>query len=69
MSEVTQADLMDADLIGGSDAKKRREELGKILKIGYANGKQLYKRLTMFQITKKDFLAAVAKMDKELDYE
>lgn len=69
VSEVTQADLMDAGLIGGSDAKKRREELGKILKIGYANGKQLYKRLTMFQITKKDFLAAVAKMDKELGYE
>lgn len=69
MTEITQADLMSAGLIGGTEAKSRREKLGKALKIGYANGKQLYKRLTMFQITKEDFQAAVARIDKEIEHE
>src|SRR5690606_40066054 len=46
-------------LIGGPQAKVRRERLGELLKIGYTNGKQLHKRLMMFQITKEDFIEAL----------
>lgn len=58
-SEIAAEDLIHAGLIGGSAAKRRRERLGDILKIGYTNGKQLQKRLQMFQITKSDFMSAL----------
>ncbi|RBW67630.1 ribonuclease M5 [Bacillus taeanensis] len=49
-------DLVDAGLIGGPKAKQRREKIGQKLNIGYMNGKQLYKRLRMFQITQEEFI-------------
>ncbi|MEH7222913.1 ribonuclease M5 [Bacillus sp. JJ1566] len=61
-SEIEFDALVDAGLIGGSKAKERREKLGVLLKIGYTNGKQLYKRLQMFQITKGAFDQAVEKV-------
>ncbi len=57
--EIDRQDLIDAGLIGGPLAKERREKLGILLKIGYTNGKQLHKRLTMFKISKQSFVAAV----------
>jgi ribonuclease M5 len=63
--EITHQDLMIAGLIGGSTAKKRREILGQFLKIGYANGKQLHKRLLMFQITKEQFKEAMVRVLEE----
>jgi ribonuclease M5 len=47
--------LRDYGLIAGTKSKKRRERLGELLKIGYTNGKQLYKRLNMFQISQEAF--------------
>jgi ribonuclease M5 len=35
------------------------------LKIGYTNGKQLHKRLMMFQISKKEFADALALVIQE----
>ncbi len=61
-TEIEFDALVDAGLIGGSKAKARREKLGVLLKIGYTNGKQLYKRLQMFQITKEAFDQAVEKV-------
>lgn len=58
--EITMDDLMIAGLIGGDGAKERRIKLGKILKIGYTNGKQLHNRLMMFQISREAFSAALA---------
>ena len=58
--EITQEDLITAGLIGGSGSKERRIMLGKFLKIGYTNGKQLHKRLMMFQISKQEFAEALA---------
>lgn len=58
-SEIDREDLIDYGLLAGSNAKKRRAELGEILNVGHANGKQLLKRLGMFQITKKEFVAAM----------
>lgn len=47
--------LVKYGLIGGPNAKDRRQKLGAKLKIGYANGKQLAKRLSMFQINLTTF--------------
>jgi ribonuclease M5 len=57
--EITQEDLLTAGLIGGEGAKERRIRLGELLKIGYTNGKQLHKRLMMFQISKQEFSEAL----------
>ncbi|MBO1004465.1 ribonuclease M5 [Pseudogracilibacillus auburnensis] len=53
-SDITQRDLLTYGLIGGLDAKIKREQLGSILHIGYTNGKQLLNRLHMFQISKNE---------------
>lgn len=63
--EITQEDLIIAGLIGGSGSKERRIMLGKLLKIGYTNGKQLYKRLMMFQISRQEFAKALAIVKQE----
>lgn len=51
--------LIDYGLIGGTDARARREALGEALHIGYANGKQLLHRLEVFQITKNELDSAM----------
>jgi ribonuclease M5 len=63
--EITQEDLIVAGLVGGTGSKERRIMLGKLLKIGYTNGKQLHKRLMMFQISKKEFADALALVIQE----
>ncbi|UII57792.1 ribonuclease M5 [Cytobacillus spongiae] len=67
--EITQEDLLDAGLVGGEGSKERRERLGKLLKIGYTNGKQLHKRLMIFEITKEQFAHAIEEMRKEDQHE
>ncbi|MFD0962141.1 ribonuclease M5 [Paenibacillus chungangensis] len=62
--EVTWDDLMQAGLIVHPDAARRRLEAGKRLGIGYANGKQFYKRCTSFRITKQEFLDALTGLDE-----
>ncbi|WP_428910322.1 ribonuclease M5 [Niallia sp. Krafla_26] len=63
--EITHDDLIAAGLIGGSGSKERREKIGKLLKIGYTNGKQLHKRLMVFEISKEAFAAAVKQIRQE----
>ncbi len=63
--EITQEDLLSAGLIGGEGAKDRRIMLGKLLKIGYTNGKQLHKRLMMFQISRQEFAEALSVVRQE----
>ena len=65
--EVTWEDLMDARLIVDANASARRLEMGKLLGIGYANGKQFYKRCTSFQITKTEFEDALRIMEQKLE--
>jgi ribonuclease M5 len=65
---VSPEDLMDCGLIGGPGSKGRREKLGVKLRIGYTNGKQLYNRLNMFQITKEDFIKAVQEIVQEEEH-
>lgn len=47
--------LIKYNLLGGDLAKKRREQLGDMLGIGYTNGKQLKKRLKLFSISLDEF--------------
>jgi ribonuclease M5 len=61
--EITAQDLWEAELIGGEGSRERREALGKILRIGYANSKQLLKRLNAFAITKEQFREAVQRIE------
>lgn len=63
--QITRDDLLDADLIAGTHAKQRRMELCELLNIGYVNGKQLVKRLQLFQISHKAFQAAVDQLDQK----
>ncbi|TVP81327.1 MAG: ribonuclease M5 [Alkalicoccus sp.] len=58
-------ELHQAGLLAGPGAKKNREKLGNLLHIGYANGKQLVKRLEQFQVTREEFYDAVQKMEEE----
>ncbi|WP_066074859.1 ribonuclease M5 [Neobacillus soli] len=63
--EISQEDLLTAGLIGGEGAKERRIMLGDLLKIGYTNGKQLHKRLMMFQISRQEFAEALLVVRQE----
>ena len=58
-STITGEDLIHLGLVAGPKAKQRREALGDKLKIGYTNGKQLKKRLSMFKITEEMFAEAM----------
>ncbi|WP_311408196.1 ribonuclease M5 [Liquorilactobacillus uvarum] len=61
---ITREDLMMLGLTSGPEAKKKRALLGEILKIGYTNGKQLYNRLNLFQITPKQLEEAMLQIRK-----
>lgn len=63
--EITRDDLLYAHLIGHPSAKARRQRLGEILAIGDTNGKQLHKRLIMFQISAEQFGAALTQLNQE----
>lgn len=59
----TLKDLSSNGLMGTTDAAQRRQELGKTLRIGYANAKQLLNRLNHYNISKKEFMKAVSKIN------
>ncbi|GEN34580.1 ribonuclease M5 [Aneurinibacillus danicus] len=58
--QITMDDMIDAGLVGGAQAKERRTLLGGKLGIGYANAKQLHKRMMILQITREEFAEALA---------
>ncbi|MDF2719580.1 MAG: yabF [Paenibacillus sp.] len=60
--EVTMEDLMAAGLLVHPQAAARRLEMGKLLGIGYCNGKQFYKRCRMFRIGREEFAKAYERM-------
>ncbi|GAE94172.1 ribonuclease M5 [Gracilibacillus boraciitolerans JCM 21714] len=64
-SDITQSDLMNHGLIGGMGAKDKRNKLGMKLRIGHINGKQLLKRLQMFEITKEEFENVMESINQE----
>jgi ribonuclease M5 len=58
----TIEDLRANKLMGAPDAAQRRQVLGKILRIGYSNAKQLLNRLNHYNISKKEFNQAIKKL-------
>lgn len=64
-NDISKDDLFAYGLIGQTGASFRRERLGELLQIGHTNGKQLLKRLTMFEITKAQFEQAIAQLQQE----
>ena len=64
-AEIEWNDLLAAGLIVHASSAGRRERMGEILGIGYANGKQFYKRCLMFRITKAEFQAALEQLEQE----
>ncbi|WP_100011891.1 ribonuclease M5 [Lentibacillus sediminis] len=66
-SEITKEDLIAHGFIGSPSAARRRERLGELLQIGHTNGKQLLKRLSMFQISKTQFEDATRQLEQEGD--
>lgn len=65
-SQIEWGDLVDAGLLVHPDAARRRLLMGNLLGIGYANGKQFFKRCTMFRISAEEFGAALAQMEETL---
>ncbi|KPL58084.1 ribonuclease M5 [Rossellomorea vietnamensis] len=65
---ISKEDLIDAGLIGSPQSKDRRIALGEKLRIGYTNGKQLQKRLRMFNIQKEEFKKALMEIIQEEEH-
>ncbi|QJD85819.1 ribonuclease M5 [Cohnella herbarum] len=65
LGEIEWSDLLDTGLIVHASSARRRERMGELLGIGYANGKQFYKRCLMFRITRVEFLTALEQLERE----
>mgnify|MGYP002580557078 FL=1 len=63
----TAEDLFAAGLSGGADSKQRREKLGQVLGIGYANARGLRGKLNQFGIRKEEFYEAIRTIDHSGD--
>lgn len=68
-SEITKEELIAFGLIGGSQSRRRREQLGNRLHIGKTNGKQLLRRLNMFKITMEQLEEEMKKIIQEERHE
>jgi ribonuclease M5 len=64
-TRIEWEDLIEAGLIVHPQAAKRRMEMGKLLGIGYCNGKQFYKRCKAFQISMEEFVSALSQLENE----
>lgn len=64
IEEFTRNDLLYNGLIGFDGAAYRRDELGKILGIGYGNAKQFLNRLNNYGVTRKEFEEAIERLEE-----
>ena len=63
-SLISLEDMLEAGLSAHPEAAARRMTMGNLLGIGYCNSKQFHKRLAMFQISREEFLAALAQLEE-----
>ncbi|HWQ77699.1 MAG TPA: ribonuclease M5 [Anaerovoracaceae bacterium] len=63
-AEFRQEDLLTYGLAGSDGAAARRDKLGKVLGIGYGNGKAFLNRLNQYGIERQEFAKAIKEMDK-----
>ena len=59
-----QKDMIYCGLIGEKDSSIRRNAIGKILGIGYTNGKQFLNRLNGYGIKREDFIKALEEVER-----
>lgn len=57
--QYTFSDMISAGLVGQADSSSRRHKLGKLLGIGYGNGRTFLQRLNKFQISREAFYEAL----------
>lgn len=57
-----KSDLFENDLVGMEGSSDRRDKLGRLLGIGYANAKQFLSRLNNYGVTKEEFQKALEKI-------
>ncbi|MEF2968760.1 ribonuclease M5 [Paenibacillus sp. M1] len=62
---ISWEDLLAAGLIVHPAAAARRRFMGERLGIGYCNGKQFYKRLAVFRISREEFASALIELENE----
>lgn len=62
--EFSRVDLVRNFLIGNEDASWRRDQIGKVLGIGYGNAKQFLNRLNNYGVTREEFEEAINDLDK-----
>jgi len=60
--EFTMDDLNAWGLMGAPNAALARQELSRLLGIGYSNAKQFVKQLNHYGITREEFILAVSKL-------
>ena len=65
VDEFTKSDLIKNGLEGGPGALQRRDKMGKLLGIGYGNGKQFLLRLNRFGVSREEFEKALTTIDLE----
>lgn len=63
--EFTMQDLFFFRLTGTIESGERREQIGKLLGIGYGNAAAFLSRLNNFGITKEEFAKAIKKMEEK----
>ena len=63
-TEFNKGDLMKEGLLGVAGATERRDQLGKILGIGYGNAKQFLNRLNHYGVTREEWQDALIRLYK-----
>ncbi len=62
---VSWTDMAAFGLVGAPRAAKRRERLGALLRIGYANAKSFHKRLNALSVSRLEFETALSALEEE----
>ncbi len=63
-TEFSKGDLMKEGLLGVNGATDRRDQLGKILGIGYGNAKQFLNRLNHYGVSREEWQDALVQLYK-----
>lgn len=63
--EFTKEEILVLGLSGGPGAREKRDEIGAVLGIGYANSKQFLNRLNNFGVTRKEFEKAIERVGRK----
>lgn len=63
LPKIPQATLLKLKLIGHPEAKQRRQFIAQHFKLGHVNGKQLQKKLSLYQITETELSEQLQKWE------